>query len=101
MTKNPRLLFYIGFLIFLLGNFSIFLNLKFLEFLQVVGLIISVVSIVLWFMSADFKEKFRAEKGEDGLTYFWNKIAIRLWSGILFMFMLTSTLTYLLRIALD
>ena len=101
MAKNPRLLFYIGFSIFLLGHFSIFFNLKFFEFLQIVGTMIAVYSIVLWLMSPNFREKFKQEKGEDGLTYFWNKIAIRLWSGMFLIFMLGSTWNYLLQIIHD
>ena len=101
MTKNPKLLFYVGFSIFLLGHFSELVSLEFLEFLQIVGSLIALGSIVLWFMTPNFSEKFKREKGEDALTYFWNKIVIRLWSGMFLMFMWGSTLTYLLRVVYE
>ena len=82
MMKNPRVLFYIGFLIFLIGDYSTFLGLKFLEFLQLVGTTISVVSVIFWLRATTFKEIFRRDPRQDTLTYFWNKIAVRLWSGM-------------------
>lgn len=101
MIKSPRLLFYIGFLLFLLGYFSIFANLGFLGFLQLIGTAISGVSVVLWLMSPNFREKFKRGEREDALTYFWNKIAIRLWSGMFLIFMLGNTLTYFFRMIGD
>jgi hypothetical protein len=42
--------------------------------------------------------KFRKEKNEDELSFFWNKIAIRLWSGIIFIIMSFITWIYVLEV---
>lgn len=95
MTNNPRLLFYIGVLIYFLGFAAVFI-VRPLQFLQLIGMLISSYAIIRWLKSPNFSEKFKMEKNEDGLTYFWNKLAIRLWSGMFFLFMLISTMMYLL-----
>jgi len=96
MTPTPRRIFYIGFLLFLIGNTLIFFHLKSLEFVKVIGTAVSIYAVIQWLGTKDLVNKFKNEKNEDGLTYFWNKIAIRLWSGIFFAIMLLSTATYLL-----
>ena len=95
---KPRLIFYIGFLLFLVGYVSAFFDFGLLEFLNPIGTLISIYALIQWFRSSGLGNKFTREKGEDGLTYFWNKIVIRLWSGMFFAFMFLSTLTYLLQI---
>lgn len=94
---SPRLLFYVGFLIFLPGHAAILLNLGFLEFLKIVGTLISSYALVQWLREADMARKFRKEKNEDELMFFWNKIAIRLWSGIIFIIMAFVTWIYVLE----
>jgi hypothetical protein len=42
--------------------------------------------------------KFTKGKNEDELSFFWNKIAIRLWSGIIFIIMFFVTWIYLLEV---
>ena len=96
MTATPRLIFYIGFLLFLVGTTSIFFHLQSLEFVKVIGTAISIYAVIQWLKSKDLADKFKKEKNEDSLTYFWNKIAIRLWSGIFFTIMIFSSATYLL-----
>ena len=95
-TASPRLIFYIGFLLFLVGNILIFFHLKSFEFVKVIGTAVSIYAVIQWLRTKDLADKFKKEKNEDGLTYFWNKIAIRLWSGIFFAMMLSTTATYLL-----
>jgi hypothetical protein len=85
-----------GFLLFLVGHTFVFFGFGVLEFLKPIGTMISIYAIVRWLMTSGLADKFKREKGEDGLTYFWNKIAIRLWSGMLFATMLFSSLIYLL-----
>lgn len=101
MKTKPRAIFYIGFLLFLIGLCAPFFRFGLLEFLKPTGTLISIYAIVTWLRASRLEDKFKSEKGEDGLTYFWNKVAIRLWSGILFTFMLFSSLTYFLQIILD
>jgi hypothetical protein len=96
MTATPRLIFYIGFLLFLAGNTLGFFHLKSLEFVKVIGTAVSIYAAIQWLRSKDLANKFKKEKNEDDLTYFWNKLAIRIWSGIFFVIMLFSTATYLL-----
>lgn len=96
MTTSPRLIFYIGFLLFVAGNILIFFHLKSLEFVKVIGTAISIYGVIQWLRTKGLADKFKKEKNEDGLTYFWNKLVIRLWSGIFFAMMLLSTATYLL-----
>ena len=97
MVIGPRLLFYVGFLIFLPGHAAILLNLGILEFLKIVGTLISSYALVWWLREANIAMKFRKEKNEGELTFFWNKIAIRLWSGIIFIIMSFVTWIYILE----
>ena len=101
MTAKPRLTFYIGFLLFLVGHISAFSDFGLFELLKPVGTLISIYAIIQWLRTSRLADKFKREKGEDGLTYFWNKVAIRLWSGMLFTVMLFSSLMYLLQLILD
>ena len=98
MVISPRLIFYVGFLVFLPGHVSILLKLDFLEFLKVVGTLISSFALVQWLREANILRTFRKEKNEDELSFFWNKIAIRIWSGIIFTIMFFVTWIYLLEI---
>ncbi len=97
MTTKPRLIFYIGFLLFLVGYILVFFELGLFEILKPIGTLISTYAIVQWLRTSGLGDKFKKEKEDDGLTYFWNKVVIRLWSGMLFSFMFFSTLTYLLQ----
>jgi len=97
MTTKPRLIFYIGFLLFLIGYISVFFDFGLFEFLKIIGTLISIYAIVQWLRTSGLADKFKREKDEGGLTYLWNKVVIRLWSGMLFTFMFFSTLTYLLQ----
>ena len=101
MATSPRLIFYIGFLLFLVGYISVFFDFGLFEFLKPLGTLISIYAIIQWLMTSGLGEKLKREKDEDALTYFWNKVVIRLWSGMLFSFMLFGTLTYLLRAISD
>lgn len=74
---------------------SVFFNRNLYQALQILGTGISIYAIVKWLREPDFKDKFKRDKAEDGLTYFWNKLAIRIWSGMFFAFMFINTLTYL------
>jgi len=98
MVISPRLIFYLGFLIFLPGHVSILFNLNFLEFLKVIGTLVSSFALVQWLRAANMARKFKKEENEDELTFFWNKIAIRIWSGIIFTIMFFITWIYLLEI---
>jgi len=93
---TPRLIFYIGFLLFLVGDILIFFHLEFLGFVKVIGTAVSLYAVIQWLRSKGLANKFEKDKNEDILTYFWNKLATRLWSGIFFTIMLFSTATYLL-----
>ncbi|AKQ47188.1 hypothetical protein TH63_18565 [Rufibacter radiotolerans] len=99
--KKHLALFYLGFIVFLIGYSSVFFGLGILEFLQIIGTAISILAIKRWLRAPEFKAKFRKENNEDGLTYFWNKIVMRLWSAMFFSFMLFSTLSYFLRFILS
>ena len=98
MVVSPRLIFYLGFLVFLPGHVSLLFELNFLEFLKVIGTLISSYALLQWFREADIAVKFRKEVHEDKLTFFWNKIAIRIWSGIIFTIMFFVTWIYLLSL---
>lgn len=98
MVISPRLIFYLGFLVFLPGHVSLLFDLSFLEFLKVIGTLISSYALFLWFREADIAGKFKREVHEDQLTFFWNKIAIRIWSGIIFTIMFFVTWIYLISL---
>ena len=98
MTISPRLIFYVGFLIFLPGHVSILFKLDFLEFLKVVGTLVSSFALVQWIRAASVARTFKKERNEDELTFFWNKIAIRIWSAIIFTIMFFVTWIYLLEL---
>jgi hypothetical protein len=72
--------------------------LNFLEFLKVIGTLVSSFALVQWLRAANMARKFKKEENEDELTFFWNKIAIRIWSGIIFTIMFFITWIYLLEI---
>jgi hypothetical protein len=101
MVISPRLIFYPGFLIFLPGHASLLFNLNFLEFLKVVGTLISSLALVQWLRVEDIAAKFRKDEHENQLSFFWNKIAIRIWSGIIFTIMFFITWIYLLQLIGD
>ena len=98
MVISPRLIFYVGFLIFLPGHVSFLFNLDFLEFLKVDRN----VDLFFCFISMAARRGHVAEiheiQNEDELSFFWNKIAIRLWSGIIFIIMFFVTWIYLLEV---
>ena len=98
MVISPRLIFYVGFLIFLPGHVSFLFNLDFLEFSKVIGTLVSSFALVQWLRFSNVIEKFTKKKNEDELAFFWNKIAIRLWSGIIFIIMFFVTWIYLLEV---
>jgi hypothetical protein len=72
-----------------------------LEFLKVVGTLISSFALLQWLREANIVLKFRKAKNEDELSFFWNKIVIRLWSGIIFIIMSFVTWIYLLEMIGD
>ena len=98
MAISPRLIFYVGFLIFLPGHVSILFKLDFLEFLKVIGTLISSFALVQWIRIASVERTFKKERNEDEISYFWNKIAIRVWSAIIFTIMFFVTWIYLLEV---
>jgi hypothetical protein len=98
MVISPRLIFYLGFLVFLPGHVSLLFNLNFLEFLKVIGTLISSFALYQWLRAADIASKFRKDKNEDELVFFWTKIAVRIWSGIIFTIMFFITWIYLLEL---
>jgi hypothetical protein len=98
MVISPRLIFYLGFLVFLPGHVSLLFDLNFLEFLKVIGTLISSFALYQWLRAADIASKFRKDKNEDELVFFWTKIAVRIWSGIIFTIMFFITWIYLLEL---
>jgi hypothetical protein len=97
MVINPRYIFYFGFLVFLPGHVALLFKLDFLEFLKVVGTLISSFALFQWFRAADIASKFKKDKNQDELVFFWTKIAVRVWSGIIFTIMFFITWIYLLE----
>jgi len=66
--------------------------------LKVIGTLISSFALFQWLRASDMMVKFTKSKNEDELSFFWNKIAIRLWSGIIFIIMFFVTCIYLLEV---
>ena len=98
MVISPRFIFYLGFLVFLPGHVSLIFNLNFLEFLKVIGTSISSFALVQWLRHENILGKFKKGKNEDDLIFFWTKIAVRIWSGIIFTIMFFVTWIYLLEL---
>ncbi len=98
MVISPRFVFYLGFLVFLPGHVSLLFNLNFLEFLKIVGTSISSFALVQWLRTEDIIAKFKKGSNEDELVFFWTKIAVRVWSGIIFTIMFFITWIYLLEL---
>lgn len=100
MINSPRLIFYIGVVVFFMGYTLMFISYGLFQFLEPIGTLISSIAIIKWLRKPGLREKFQRDEGEDGLTYFWNKLAIKLWSFILFLYMFFNSLFYFLQIAL-
>ena len=97
MVISPRLIFYIGFLIFLPGHVSFLFNLDFLEFSKVIGTLVSSYALVQWVRAVNV-EKFTKKKNENELAFFSYKMAIPLWSGSIFIIIFFVTWMYLLEV---
>lgn len=100
LKNSPKQIFFIGTVVFILGYASIFIYHGYFQFLEPFGALISSYAIIKWLRNPGFREKFKRAEGEDGLTYFWNKLVIKLWVGILFLFMFFNSLFYFLKLIL-
>lgn len=77
-----------GILLFLLG-FLIGSNwIKYLQLLMPIGSLLTFLGIFLFFKKTNLREQFKREPKEDILTYFWNVIALKLWTFIFALWMI-------------
>ena len=95
---KSKVIFWTGFLFFLIGNFAPFFGFEKLWFLQLAGLLLAGYAIVKWIISGNLKGKFRKDKHEDNLTYFLNKFLFRWMLVVVLTWMLFSSFFTLLRL---
>ena len=95
---NPKVIFWIGFLIFLIGDYAPFFGIEKLRFLQLAGLLLASFAVVKWLLLGKLKDKFRKDKNEDNLTYFLNKFLFRWMQIVVLIWMLFSSFFTILRL---
>lgn len=77
-----------GIIVFLLGFvigsfwFSIF------QWLIPVGTIITFLGVFYYLKTTDFEKEFEFKKGEGVLEYFWNVLALKIWTLIISLWMI-------------
>ena len=96
MTNKKRINQLIGYgiLVFVSG-FVLGLTVnEYLQLLMPLGTISTYLGIIIFFKTTDLKSEFTQDKGEDPLSYFWNKIVLKFWSLIFafWMFMMNIIL---------
>ncbi|MEP2671558.1 MAG: hypothetical protein ABJH04_21315 [Cyclobacteriaceae bacterium] len=79
-----------GILVFWIGEFGA-IWIEFLSPIKLIGFAMTSYGIYVWFKTKRFADEFRYEN-EDVLTYFWNKIVLKLWTFILYTWMCFSIL---------
>jgi hypothetical protein len=96
ITGKRGLIFLIGFLVFLVGYISVFFEFEFFEFLKVIGALVSLFAIFK--LRNAGPRTVGGVKNEDGLTYFLEQCGCPAFECYALLFMLFSTLAYLLII---
>jgi hypothetical protein len=81
-----------GILIFVLGNCMWALCLGRFAWFMHLGSILTFIGVFYFFKDTDLQEQFRKDPKEDVLTYFWNVIVLKLWTGIFVLIMIASAL---------
>jgi hypothetical protein len=79
-----------GILVYIVGVFG-FIWSRLFDWLALTGIIMTFTGIIFYFKTTKKEEMFPSAK-EDALTYFWNVIVLKLWVGMIAMFMIFGTL---------
>lgn len=91
--RNNNLIGY-GILVFLFGFFGGTFWFKHLQWLILVGASMTFSGIYFFFKRTDLWAEF-AFNGDDFLTYFWNVLALKIWTLIFALWMIVMVLTLL------
>lgn len=80
-----------GVLTFAVGYIVGYAWVKPLQYLILVGTLMTYSGIISFFKETDLNQEFKAEKGEDAMTYFWNRIVLKVWTFIFMVWMLFAS----------
>jgi hypothetical protein len=82
-----------GILTFSIGFFLGSLWIEYLRFLIPVGSLTTFLGVFYFFKYADLDEQFRKDPNDDVLTYFWDTIALKVWTLIFVLWMIVMNVT--------
>ena len=84
-----------GILIFVIGYIVGYAWVKPLQYLILLGTMMTYTGTIFFFKETDLKQEFKVEKGEDAMTYFWNKIVLKFWTFIFLVWMFCASMILL------
>lgn len=84
-----------GILIFLSGFFGGRFLHQFLQWLILLGSLMTFLGIYFFFKTVNLKTEFEFNQRDDFLTYFWNKLVLKLWTLIFTLWMIVMLIELL------
>jgi hypothetical protein len=82
-----------GILVFLIGFYTRQFLTENLQWLIPIGTLMTFTGVFFFFKTTNLTDEFTKNKNDDILTYFWNVIALKFWTFILILWMITMNIT--------
>jgi hypothetical protein len=84
-----------GILVFLLGFFAGTFWLNHFQWLILIGAGMTFTGIFFFFKKTDLWAEFAFNDGDDFLTYFWDTLALKIWTAIFALWMIVMVFNLL------
>lgn len=99
MTRKTinRLIGY-GILVFTIGFFTGQFLTIYLLWLIPIGTLMTFSGVFFFFKTTNLKNEFSKNKNDDFLTYFWNVLALKIWTLIFMLWMVPMNITLLTQV---
>lgn len=94
-SRKIRALVGCGILVFLFGFFGSTYWVENLQWLILIGSSMTLLGIYFFFKETDLFLEFSRNKNDDVLTYFWSKLALKIWTLIFAVWMVVMVLELL------
>jgi hypothetical protein len=70
---------------------------KYLQLLIPIGSALTFTGVFYFFKDTNLAEQFRKDDNEDILTFFWNVVVLKLWTGIFIVWMIVMNMLLLFQ----
>jgi hypothetical protein len=93
MTKKQiNWLIGIGIFLFLIGFLIGFHWFRYLQLLIPIGSFMTFAGVIIFFIMTDLDKEFSKKPTDDYLTFFWNVLALKVWTFILMTWMIVMNI---------